>query len=644
MNCMKVRPKGSFFIVMLLILSFFTSFTILEGNALCIKNTNEECTGFEADILSSVKGFENTIIIEFKNGEQNTIKIKTVNIWLASGDSFQSFKTESGWNGKTYGNGQGLTFSTSELLNPGESVKFGAVTNKKVDAINWKLIAENQNSIGPEKTKIVEVSQTPIIVENEDVKVENIQQTGEDLYGTKKFIPENLRVGSNMRLVGEGFSVEQTLQLHLNDEFLTTAKSDSQGNFITTIKIPSTVDVGLNEFKIIDEYGSSQISTVKINEQKNRLIKTGEVVHNFKINNIPNTVSLDETLSISGVGQPTSPVILTIKNEDVIESIQVVNIGVNGEWNFQRPVSADDSLGERTIIIRNSFEDIKNNVNFVTTQLFSISVFTTTTDSGDAFILTGNAQPNNDLALSIKNPEDEVVRFDILEIDETGKIQYEFPRDESFMEGTYVLRATQNDITQVSLFTLGTTSYDRVVVHLEKMNFKSNSQATLHVLGPPSTVLTLNIFDPSDNRKFTESIKTNSVGSKTFQLDLAGYSSGVYKAVVSNPAYQDTSKFSVGLSYGSGTINVSTTKLSYSPGESMLIMGHTSPHALLNIFLIAPDGKITDKFEIFTDKEGGFTTEFLGIPSNAESGIWIVKAQSGLDHKETEINVVTNDS
>ena len=76
MNHMKVRSKGSFFIGMLLILSFFTSFAILEGNAV-------------ENISVSAKGFENTIIIEFKNGEQNTTKIKTVNIWLASGDSFK---------------------------------------------------------------------------------------------------------------------------------------------------------------------------------------------------------------------------------------------------------------------------------------------------------------------------------------------------------------------------------------------------------------------------------------------------------------------------------------------------------------------------------------------------------------------------
>ena len=631
MNYMKVRSKGSFFIAMLLILSFFTSFAILEGNAV-------------ENISVNAEGFENTIIIEFKNGEQNTAKIKTVNIWLASGDSFKSFKTESGWNGQTYGSGQGLTFSTSDLLNPGESVKFGAITDKKIDAINWKLIDENENEIGPAKTEIMEISQTPIIIANQNIEEENVQQTGDNLYGTKKFIPENLRTGANMRLVGSGFSSEQTHQFYLNDEFLKSTKSDSQGNFITTIRIPDTVDVGLNKFKIVNEIGNSQISSVIINEQKNRLIKAGQVIQEFKITDIPQSVLLDETLSISGVGQPSSSVMVTMKNEDVIETIQVVDIGVNGEWNFQKLVSDNDELGDRTIIIRSNFNNISNNVEFVTSAIFSISVFTTTTDSGDAFILTGTAQPNKDLVLSIKDPNDDIIRFDIIKIDETGTITYEFPRSESFTDGTYVLIATQDDITQVSLFTLGTTSYDRVVAYLEKTNFNVNSKAKITVLGPPSTELTLDVLDHSDNKKLTESIKTNSIGTKTFTVDLAGYSSGVYKAVVSNPTYQYTTEFSVGLSSGSGAITFSSTKMAYSPGESILIIGNTGANSILNISLIDPNGETINKIEIFADKEGVFTTELLGIPSSATSGIWQIKAQSGLDHKEVEINVATNSS
>ena len=631
MNYMKIQRKSSFFIIMLLILPIFASFMILEINAM-------------EDISVTTKGFENTVIIEFENGKVDALNIKTIRIWISADNSFKSFKSEPGWSGAKYSDGQLLQFTASDVLKPGELVKFGVITDKKVSGINWKAIADNGNEIGPEKVKIMEISQTPIIVESVNAENENIQQTGEMLYGTKTFIPDNLRTGSNIRLVGIGFSPEQTHQFYLNDEFLKSAESDAQGNFITTINIPSTVNVGLNEFKIINDLGDSQISNVKINEQKNRLIKAGQIVHEFQINSVPESINLDEMLSISGLGQPSSPVLITIKNEDVLETIQVVNIGVNGEWLFEKSINTDDDLGERTVIIRNDFQSTIKNVNFVTNQLFNISVFTTTTDSEDVFVLTGMAQPNKDLTLSIKNPDDDIIRFDILKIDESGEIKYEFPREESFKEGTYILRATQNEITQVSLFTLGTSSYDRVVVYLDKMNFKANTESKLTILGPPSTELTLNIFDPSDTRKFTETIVTNSIGTKTFELDLTGYSSGVYKAVISNPTYQDTAKFSIGLSSGSGAISFSSTKPDYSPGESMLIIGNTGANSLLNISLLDPNGIIIDKFEIFTDKEGGFTTEMLGIPSNAALGIWQIKAQSGLDHKEQVINVVTNNN
>ena len=194
-----------------------------------------------------------------------------------------------------------------------------------------------------------------------------------------------------------------------------STNSDGQGNFITTIKIPDSVDAGISEFKIMNEAGNSQISSVIINDQQNRLIREGQSVQEFKITNMPQNVNLDETLSISGQGQPTSAVMVSIKNQGVLETIQVVNVGVNGEWNFERAISSDDSLGERTIIIRNDFKNTQNSVGFVTNEIFSISVFTATTDSGDAFILTGTAQPNKDLSLSIKDPNDTIVRFDILD-------------------------------------------------------------------------------------------------------------------------------------------------------------------------------------------------------------------------------------
>ena len=108
---------------------------------------------------------------------------------------------------------------------------------------------------------------------------------------------------------------------------------------------------------------------------------------------------------------------------------------------------------------------------------------------------------------------------------------------------------------------------------------------------------------------------------------------------MSNPAYQDTAKFSVGLSPGSGDITFSSTKLDYSPGEGILLIGNATANSILSITLINTNGEIINEIEIFTDKDGMFSTDTLGIPSNATSGMWKIKAQSGLAQKEWEISI-----
>ena len=174
------------------------------------------------------------------------------------------------------------------------------------------------------------------------------------------------------------------------------------------------------------------------------------------------------------------------------------------------------------------------------------------------------------------------------------------------------------------------------------MNFQTNSQAKLTILGPPATELTIDVFDPSDIKTFTKSIKTNSIGTKTITLDLTGYTSGVYRAVTANTSYQDTSKFSVGLSAGSGVITFSSTKTYYSPGDGILILGNTvNGNALLTISLISPSGEYVNQIEIFTDRDGAFTTETLGIPVNATSGMWKIKVHSGLAVSYTHLTIAT---
>ena len=132
MNCMKRYSTSAIFISMLLVFSIFTLISISEVNA--------------AEVISvNAKGYENTIIIEFEN--ESTSKIKTIKVWPGGEVTFTSFKSEPGWGGGKYSDSKLLIFTATNTLNPGESVKFGLVTDEKVNAINWKVLDRSDSDI-----------------------------------------------------------------------------------------------------------------------------------------------------------------------------------------------------------------------------------------------------------------------------------------------------------------------------------------------------------------------------------------------------------------------------------------------------------------------------------------------------------------
>ena len=175
MNHMIGYIKNGILMLMLIALSILTVFSISEVIA-------------EEKISVSSKSLDNTMIIEFENGEKNTSNIKTVKIWLSVDNSFKSFKSDLGWGGGEYSDGQLLVFTASNLLKPGESVKFGAITDKKASEIYWKIFDEKENELDSDKTTTVEISQTTIVVEEDSKMIEEIKETGGNLYGIKKFI------------------------------------------------------------------------------------------------------------------------------------------------------------------------------------------------------------------------------------------------------------------------------------------------------------------------------------------------------------------------------------------------------------------------------------------------------------------------
>jgi len=564
MNSMRRYSTIGIFTSVLLVVSIFTLLSISEVNA-------------EEVISVNAISYENTIIIEFEN--ESTSKIKTIRIWLGGDKSFKSFKTEPGWGGGKYSDSKLLIFTATNTLNPGESVKFGLTTNEKVNAINWKVLDQNENEIDTRKTPIQEISSTiSSFAEQESVKIEEVKEVGSALYGTKKFIPEKFRVGSDIRLVGNGFGPEKNLQLYLDNAILKSVKTDEQGNFLTTISISETYKVGTSEFIIKDESGNFQSTNITIEELKNRFLKTEK----FEVNNIPAQVRLGELLTISGNAYPQSAIILAFQSNDgVLEKVRVVTANANGEWIFEEVIDQNNIVGEKYVIFKNNQDKTTKNLTIKSGNLIEISASAVRYNLGETVSITGTSEPNKSTTIWVKDQTKKITLFDIITSDGSGNLNYEFVTDDTFSTGTYTVIVKQEEGSDAAVFGIGQYPSTRIVVLVEKTNFALNSKATMSIVGPPSSKLSIVILDSNDNLKISDSITTSSLGKSKYVLDLADLSAGVYRAAVSATNIQDSVKFSIGLEPGSGAISLATTSENYSPGESILVLGNTGNNDII---------------------------------------------------------------
>jgi len=622
MNIMRKYSTSGIFISVLLVFSIFTLISISEVNA--------------AEVISvNAKGYENTIIIEFEN--ESTSKIKTIRVWPGGEVTFTSFKSEPGWGGGKYSDSKLLIFTATNTLNPGESVKFGLVTDEKVNAINWKALDQNDNDIDKGKISIQVISETSSdIIEEESEKVEQAKETGGELYGTKKFIPEKIRPGSDIRLVGSGFNSEKNLKLYLDSNILKSINTDKQGNFLTTISIPDTHNVGTSEFIIKDEFENIQTTNINIEEAKNRFLKTSE----FEINSIPAEIRYEETLTISGSAYPQSAIIIAFEsNERVLEKIRVISANANGEWVFEETIERTDNLGEKFVIFKNNNDKTTKSLTVKSDYLIQISASAVRYNAGETVTITGTAEPNKNTTIWIKDQDKKIIHYDVFTSNANGSLNYELVTDGTFSSGTYTVIIKQESGSDAALFGIGKYPTSIIVALMEKTNFNLNSKAILSIVGPASSNLSISILDSNDNIEMTDSITSSSIGKNKYAIDLDGLNSGVYRAVVSSINIQDSVKFSIGLDAGSGAISLVSTKDNYSPGESIFVIGNTGSNARIIITLFDPSGNVFTTTETFSDNSGSFSTSEIGIPSDGALGNWKVTAHNRLDNNSVEINV-----
>ena len=283
--------------------------------------------------------------------------------------------------------------------------------------------------------------------------------------------------------------------MYLDNTIIKSVKTDVGGNFLTTISIPDTQKIGTNEFVIRDESDNFQSSNIKIEEEKNRFLKTTT----FKINNIPNEVRYIEVLTLSGNAYPKSAVILTFANIDnVLEKTRVITSNTNGEWIFEEMVDRTEVVGEKFLIFQNNEHKTTKNLLIKSDYKIEISTTAQRYNAGDVVSITGISEPSKNTTLWIKDINKKIIHYDVFTTSAAGNLNYNFSTDDA-SAGTYIAIVKQDGGSDATVFVVGKHPTKSVVALIDKTNFALNSKADLTVIGPALSRLSITILDSNDN-------------------------------------------------------------------------------------------------------------------------------------------------
>ena len=580
---------------------------------------------------------EETSIITLTNNSKEDVKI--FRIWLNEEINFKSFKTEKGWIGEK--NAQGvIIFSSSEAIKIGESVKFGIKTDKSNAIINWRAINQNNENI---EIGLVKPNNLPE-VSYESIINQKIDNVGTTIFSDSTFrvIPDKPNAGSTIRLTGEHFGASQKFSAYMDTQKITDFVTDEKGNFITTAKIPNIQKDSRVDFKIIGYDNVETKISLRLGNYDNRIPETENM--KLEVNGIENDIQRGDMLQISGKGTPGNAVTVKIANpEQVIINTRTAEVDNAGKWKLSNTINIpfDAILGKYSITVSDGRNQILKNWEVVTNKIIQINPTKIMFDAGELITFNGTAIPNVALELILENNLGDEVTSNIIDVDESGFVEFEYQTTENEdQEGTWTLTAIQNKNIEFSY--VGYDELPTVPVNLsfDKTNYQSTETAVVKFIGKPLDKLTMIIITPSGAIKGNDIlIPLREDGRAEYELNLSGFGSGIYTAVVKKGNSQNSERFSVGLQMGSGNIDASITQEEYDLGERILLLGKTKPNSLMTGILFDPTGKEIKRLEIASNGIGAFTEERFKIPTDGKVGLWKINIASGSNYESVEFTV-----
>lgn len=587
--------------------------------------------GADGLVTATYTNHAGVTVVEYKNSQENIFDVKSIVLEIDQGGNFKSFKTEKGWIGKRTSE-DAITFTSTIPIKPGQSAKFGIKTDESAPSFKWKAYDEEEDELGSGGEIVTSQSKEG----SEDNKPKGTPAVLDS--STFRLIPSTPKVDSSLRIIGEGFAPSEKLDFYIDSRQIDSFVTDESGNFILSTKIPEDQNADRADFIIKDQAGNQKSISLRIQESSNRvsaedieLTITGDkVFHRGEEKIISGTAGPSTTLTIS-ISDSNGQILTSFTN----------GTDTSGKYAINHRVPADRLFGEYTITITDGKSTVTHTYVLETTQKILLATLKQKYDPGETVVINGTALPDQEIEIIIEDPVGMETFSKNMVVNSNGTVNLEYSLETAAREGTYVIFATQGEHHETFLFGVGEVPEIQLIARMSAINYKTTDQATIYLTGPPSSTISLILIDPSDKQKFADTISIGIDGYTEYSFELTGYTPGVYTMVLARGNTQTEEKFSVGLQTGSGSITLRTVRDTFSPGESVLIIGESNPNIIITVTFKDPDGTKIKSVELFTDKKGVFTSGSFKFPSDAKPGIWTLDAVSGLNHVTKQITLAT---
>ncbi|RNJ74957.1 MAG: biofilm-associated protein [Nitrosopumilus sp. B06] len=616
-----------------------------------------------ADVVVEGIGYGKTVIVELVN--ESDSKITQLQMWL-DGDRFESCDAENGWTCAIAPESL-IVFDSSEPLLPDRSARLALVTDKPATAIFWKALDGEENietgTMLPDRSP---VQKKPDLVNIRDPNNPDAQVpqgpaiTDESIF---RLVPEKLNVGSTVRVVGQMLGASQPFDFYIGSEKIGTFRTDKDGSFVGTAKISESQNSGRVEFRLSSAEDHREIS-LRIGDARVRTPPSSDT--ELTLNNAPDIVHRGDQVNISGTGNPNSAITaeITAPSGGIINSM-IAEIDSKGIWGVGEPVTipADAQFGIYTATITDGRQTITKQWRVESNQVIDIKPIRLKFNPGEDMVFEGTASPDAQIVVTMENPGGKEISSDVVKTGSTGFVSFKFPTAKTMAFGTYTLIASLGSDREFIYAGLGQLPSTQVNLELDRFHYDSDAIATILFSGSSSDTLELLIVDDSNNKEVVnESITLRPDGSSTYALDLKGFKSTVYSAVIKKGNIQSEEKFAVNLKTNPSNLVIHTTKTKYLPGEAILITGNTmeikrtpsdskakprppvcpdeTPIYLVTISLVDPDGTYTRQKSSFANNKCQISDQTFRVPTDAKAGTWAVRADSGSKYATTEFEVV----